>query len=69
MITHEEADRLRKELLAVLAEDARNTNRLLARLDSITRESGVGAHAALLLILILAAISLPWALRSLKDSA
>jgi len=51
VITHEEADRLREELLGVLAEDARNTDRLLARLDSITRESGVGAHAALLLIL------------------
>ena len=51
MITREDADRLRDQLLAVLAEDARNTDRLLARLDSITDESGIGAHAALLLIL------------------
>jgi len=32
-------------------EDARNAERLTARLDSITDESGIGAHAALLLIL------------------
>jgi diguanylate cyclase (GGDEF)-like protein len=51
MITREEADRLRGELLAVLEEDATNAQRLAARLDSITEESGVGAHAALLLIL------------------
>lgn len=51
MITREEAQRLRGELLAVLTEDARNTERLLARLDSLTRETGIGAHAALLLIL------------------
>jgi diguanylate cyclase (GGDEF)-like protein len=51
VITREEAGRLRDELLAVLEEDARNTDRLLARLDSITEESGIGAHAALLLIL------------------
>ena len=47
----EEADRLREQLMGVLAEDAHNTERLLRRLDSITRESGIGAHAALLLIL------------------
>jgi diguanylate cyclase (GGDEF)-like protein len=47
----EEAERLRGELLDVLAEDAHNTQRLLARLDAITRESGVSAYAALLLIL------------------
>ncbi len=51
MITRAEAEKLRDELLAVLAEDARNTEVLLSRLDSITRESGIGAHAALLLIL------------------
>lgn len=51
MITREDADRLRDQLLAVLAEDARNTERLVSRLDSITEESGIGAHAALLLIL------------------
>ncbi len=51
MITREDADHLRDQLLALLAEDAHNTQRLLARLDAITRESGIGAHAALLLIL------------------
>ena len=51
MITREQADRLRDQLLEVLSEDAHNTKRLLARLDSITRESGVGAYSALLLIL------------------
>ena len=47
----EEAGRIRDQLLELLAEDAHNTQRLMARLDSITRESGIGAHAALLLIL------------------
>jgi diguanylate cyclase (GGDEF)-like protein len=51
LITREEAERLRAELQAVLDEDARNTERLVARLDAITDECGVGAHAALLLIL------------------
>jgi len=51
MITRQEAERLRSQLLAALAEDARNAERLLARLASITDESGIGAHAALLLIL------------------
>jgi diguanylate cyclase (GGDEF)-like protein len=51
VISREEAERLRDQLQAVLAEDAHNTQRLLARLDSISQESGIGAHAALLLIL------------------
>ena len=51
MITRDDADHIRADLLAVLAEDAHNTERLLSRLDGITRESGIGAHAALLLIL------------------
>jgi diguanylate cyclase (GGDEF)-like protein len=51
MITREEADRLRDQLLGVLEEDAHNTERLLARLDAISTETGIGAHAALLLIL------------------
>jgi diguanylate cyclase (GGDEF)-like protein len=51
LITREEADRLRDELLRVLAEDAHNTQRLTSRLEMITRESGIGAHSALLLIL------------------
>jgi len=51
VITREQAQALREQLLAALAEDAHNAQRLLARLDSISRESGVEAHAALLLIL------------------
>lgn len=51
MITRREAGLIRDQLLAVLEEDARNADRLLARLDSITDESGIGAHSALLLIL------------------
>jgi diguanylate cyclase (GGDEF)-like protein len=51
VITREESERLREELLTVLAEDAHNAQRLMARLDSISLESGIGAHAALLLIL------------------
>jgi diguanylate cyclase (GGDEF)-like protein len=51
MITREEAERVRGDLLRALEEDAHNTERLLARLDSIASEGGVEAHAALLLIL------------------
>lgn len=51
MITRDDDDRLRDELLEALSEDAHNTERLLARLDGLTRESGLGSHAALLLIL------------------
>jgi len=51
LISMEEADGLRAQLLDALAEDAHNTERLLARLESITRETGIGAHAALLMIL------------------
>ena len=51
VITREEADRLRDQLLAVLEEDAHNAERLLARLEAISTETGIGAHAALLLIL------------------
>ncbi|HZN54053.1 MAG TPA: diguanylate cyclase [Candidatus Polarisedimenticolaceae bacterium] len=51
MITRDEADQLRDQLLQLLAEDTHNTERLLARLEAISRESGIGAHPALLLIL------------------
>jgi diguanylate cyclase (GGDEF)-like protein len=51
VITREEAAQLKEQLLALLAEDTRNTERLLARLDAISRESGIEAHAALILIL------------------
>jgi diguanylate cyclase (GGDEF)-like protein len=42
---------LREALLAALGEDAHNTQRLLERLDTVSRERGIGEHAALLLIL------------------
>lgn len=51
MITPEEAGRLKEQLLAVLTEDAANSERLLARLDAVSRETGISAHAALLMIL------------------
>lgn len=51
MISRADADRLREALLAVLVEDAHNTEAILGRLDAISKESGLGAHAALLLIL------------------
>lgn len=51
MITREEAAQLKEQLLQLLAEDTRNTERLLGRLDAISKESGIGAHAALILIL------------------
>jgi len=51
VITREEASQLKEQLLQLLAEDTRNTERLLARLDALTKESGIGAHAALILIL------------------
>ncbi len=51
MITPEKAAALRDQLASVLSEDTRNVERLLSRLDSITRDSGISAHAALLLLL------------------
>jgi len=51
VISRDEAEGLRGQLLALLREDARNAERLASRLDSITDETGIGAHAALLLIL------------------
>lgn len=45
------SETLREELLAILAEDAHNTKRLCDRLDSLEGEVGIGAHAALLMIL------------------
>ncbi len=51
MITREEAGRLKDQLLQLLAEDTHNAERLLTRLDALSKETGVGAHAALLLIL------------------
>jgi diguanylate cyclase (GGDEF)-like protein len=54
---------LRDVLLAVLAEDAHNAERLTARLDAVSREHGVGAHSALLLILTRLAFEEPEARR------
>ena len=51
MITRDEADRLKDRVLQLLAEDTSNTERLLSRLDALTKETGIGAYAALLLIL------------------
>jgi diguanylate cyclase (GGDEF)-like protein len=51
VISRREAGRIRDRLLTALDEDARDTDRLLSRLDSITDESGVSAHSALFLIL------------------
>ncbi len=45
------SETLREELLAILAEDAHNAKRLCDRLDLLEGEVGVGAHAALLMIL------------------
>lgn len=51
MIEREVNDKLRHQLLGILDEDAHNTQRLLARLDALGQESGVGAFSALLSIL------------------
>jgi hypothetical protein len=51
LISREEVEGLREQLIQILEEDASNTDRLVARLQSVTDESGIGAHAALLLIL------------------
>jgi diguanylate cyclase (GGDEF)-like protein len=51
VITREEAAELKEQLLALLTEDSRNTERLLSRLDAIAKETGIEAHAALILIL------------------
>ena len=51
MIPKEEVERLKDELLELLQEDAHNQKRLVDRLDALSRENGVGAHAMLLTIL------------------
>lgn len=51
MIPKAESDRLKEELEDLLQEDAHNSERLLRRLDALSRESGVEAHAALLCVL------------------
>ena len=51
MITRGEAEELKERILQLLEEDTTNTERLLGRLDVLTSETGISAHAALLLIL------------------
>ena len=51
MITREQSERMRGELLRLLGEDAHNAERLGSRLDALTRERGIDAHAALLMVL------------------
>ena len=51
MITRDEAEQLKDQLLQLLVEDTHNTERLIGRLEAITRETGVSAYPALLLIL------------------
>jgi len=51
VITRDEAEGLRAELLGLLAEDAHNAQRLVERLDRLWRERGASPHAALLLLL------------------
>jgi diguanylate cyclase (GGDEF)-like protein len=57
LITREQADQLKDQLVEVLAEDASNADRLLARLDQISLETGIEAYSALLLILTQLAFS------------
>ena len=51
MIPREQTDRLKDELVELLQEDAHNAQRLLGRLDALSRENGIGAHALLITIL------------------
>lgn len=51
MIEPRDVDRIRDRLLDLVAEDAHNSRRIAARLDSITEESGIDAYAAMLLVL------------------
>ena len=50
-MNREEAGPRRDQLVQLLAEDTHNTERLAARLDVLARETGLDAHAALLLLL------------------
>jgi diguanylate cyclase (GGDEF)-like protein len=51
VIPEAEVERLKTDLLRILAEDPHNTRRLLDRLDSLAHESGIDAHSALLLMM------------------
>lgn len=50
-MTPDDAARIREEVVSLLGEDARNTDRLTERLRVLAREKGIGPHAALLLAL------------------
>ena len=47
----DEAGPLREQLVQLLAEDTHNTERLLARLDALAKETGLAVHSAVLLLL------------------
>lgn len=51
MIHAEDAGKLLEQLRAVLSEDTQNGERLIGRLELLSQETGLGAHAALLLVL------------------
>jgi len=51
VITVDEVERVKGELLALLDEDTHNEERILNRLSQIRAETGIQVHAALLLIL------------------
>src|SRR6185436_7167834 len=50
-MTPDDRDGIVEQLQAVLAEDTQNGERLLGRLELLRQETGLGAHAALLLVL------------------
>src|SRR6185503_12386637 len=50
-MTADDRDGIVEQLQAVLAEDTQNGERLLGRLELLRQETGLGAHAALLLVL------------------
>ena len=51
MITQQEVDRVKGDLLTLLDEDTHNEERILQRLSQIRSEKGIHVHSALLLIL------------------
>lgn len=61
MTAKDDAARIREELVTLLAEDTHNTERLLARLDLLVQENGIGVYAALLLLLTQLAFDEPTA--------
>src|SRR5262245_29101649 len=51
VIDAEDPGSLREQLRALLSEDAQNGERLIERLEILSEETGLGEHAALLLVL------------------